>query len=226
MRTEAEGLHITLDLEGRRVLLVGDPHPRGSKAPAPSLEARHQQELLVRLGADVRVFVPPALPGDAEVADAALVLVIEPSVAEQVVRLARAHRTLVWVHERPGLSDLSLPALARLGAATLAVSTSGRCPELASRLAHIFVSQLSHPFARFIEQLGTARRRAFGVEKAGQWTWDFSLGEQVERWLEAPDVERRQLSPEEAQAWRGELGRLLHGFSLHLEVTYPRWFQR
>jgi siroheme synthase-like protein len=51
-----------------------------------------------------------------------------------VAEAARAHGTLVYVQDRPTLSDLSMPALARRGPLQLAVSTEGLAPALARRL--------------------------------------------------------------------------------------------
>jgi len=53
---------------------------------------------------------------------------------EAIAADARAAGALVYVHDRPDLSDLAMAALARRGPLTLAVSTNGLAPSLARRV--------------------------------------------------------------------------------------------
>jgi siroheme synthase (precorrin-2 oxidase/ferrochelatase) len=63
----------------------------------------------------------------------------------------------LWCADDPAHSDLSMPAIARLGPARIAVSTAGQSPALAARLRQIFEAQLGERFGRFVEALGALR---------------------------------------------------------------------
>jgi len=65
---------------------------------------------------------------------AAVVLCLDESLAENVAQAARARGLMIYVQDRPELSDFSMPALARRGPLQLAVSTEGLAPALARRL--------------------------------------------------------------------------------------------
>ena len=67
-------------------------------------------------------------------AGAWLVLCQDEAMGPVVAADARAAGALVWVHDQPDRSDLTLPALARRGALQVAISTDGRSPALAGRL--------------------------------------------------------------------------------------------
>jgi precorrin-2 dehydrogenase/sirohydrochlorin ferrochelatase len=53
--------------------------------------------------------------------------------AEDLARIARGAQALVYVTDRPDLSDFALPALVRRGSLQIAVSTDGDAPALARR---------------------------------------------------------------------------------------------
>ena len=59
----------------------------------------------------------------------------------------------------PPHSDLAMPAIAKLGAARIAVSTSGASPALAGRLRAALEKPLGERFAKFVELLGALRER-------------------------------------------------------------------
>ena len=53
-----------------------------------------------------------------------------------------------------------MPAIARVGAARIAISTSGASPALAGRLRELLETALGERFARFVEVLAALRERA------------------------------------------------------------------
>lgn len=147
MKSDALGLAVTLDVEGHRVLVVGAGD-----------EADRKIELLGEAGADVRrtdSFTPDALDGVRLV----IVAVRDVQLAAEVYAAARARSVLCWACDDPTSSNLAMPAVARLGRARLAISTSGRSPALAGRLRAALESTLGDRFAAFIDALGTVRER-------------------------------------------------------------------
>jgi uroporphyrin-III C-methyltransferase/precorrin-2 dehydrogenase/sirohydrochlorin ferrochelatase len=114
------GLPVTLHIAGRRAVLVGDD---------PSAAERRSR--LEAAGAEV-----VDLPGDelaaADLEGAEVVICLDPDLGARVAALAPAN-ALIYVHDRPDLSDFSMPALARRGALTIAVATEGLAPALAGR---------------------------------------------------------------------------------------------
>ncbi len=115
-------LAVSLYLEGRLAVVVGEGPPAEERA------AR-----LTDAGACVSVVAPAGYRADA-LAGAALVFVTDAERAQAVVADARRAGALVHVLDRPDLSDLAMPALARRGPITLAVSTSALAPVLARRV--------------------------------------------------------------------------------------------
>lgn len=149
MRADALGLPITLDVEGLRVVVVGDDE-----------DAAHKRALAAASGADVAevapaAFAEPALDG------ARLVLYTghDAAVAARVAQAARARGALVWCSDDPARSDLAMPAVARLGQARIAVATAGAAPALSSRVRRALEAGLGEKFARFVEALGELRAR-------------------------------------------------------------------
>jgi siroheme synthase-like protein len=149
MKAGATGLPITLDLDGRKVVLVGAPDDP---------ETARKRALLADAGAQVTEsarFVPAALDG------ARLVMLADrdPAQAAIVFAAAQARGVLCWCADQPACSDLAMPAIARVGAARFAISTSGRSPTLASALRAAIEQALGDGFARFVDALGELRER-------------------------------------------------------------------
>jgi len=120
--TARPALAVSLYLEGRLAVVVGE---------GPAAEERAAR--LAEAGARA-VQVRAAGYRAAALAGAALVFVTGAARAEEVARDARRAGALVHVVDRPDLSDLAMPALARRGPVTLAVSTDAVAPALARRL--------------------------------------------------------------------------------------------
>jgi siroheme synthase (precorrin-2 oxidase/ferrochelatase) len=174
----ATGLPVTLDVEGKRVLVVGGGE-----------EAERKAALCVEAGAVVTA-LPAADPSDEELAGAFVVLVCDADRAHAAALAERARRAgaLVWALDHPTASDLAMPAIARLGAARLAISTSGHSPALASRMRGLLEGALGPRFARFVDALG-ARRVAVALrdpdpasrrKAAGEALHGFSLRVEVD----------------------------------------------
>jgi precorrin-2 dehydrogenase/sirohydrochlorin ferrochelatase len=149
MEASARGLAITLDLAGATVVVVGDDQ-----------EAQQKIELAVEAGARVRQIAAPRFePADLDGARLVLLTPRDPELARRVAEAARARGVLVWACDDPGASNLAMPALARLGRARIAVSTSGASPVLAGRVRAALEAGLGERFARFVDALGELRAR-------------------------------------------------------------------
>jgi precorrin-2 dehydrogenase/sirohydrochlorin ferrochelatase len=150
MRGDARGLPITLDVEHRIVVLIGLGE-----------EADKKRELLTEAGAQIRGLDGPAFaPSVLEGAALVMVAVRDEALAARVHEAARARGVLCWACDNPPHSDLAMPAIARLGAARVAVSTSGSSPGLSGRVRSALEQGLGERFARFVDVLGALRERA------------------------------------------------------------------
>ena len=93
----------------------------------------------------------------------AFLAVIELDVSDEearaVAEAARAHHALVYAVDRPALSDLALPAVARRGLLAVSVSTSGASPVLARRLAEELERVLPEKLAALTERLAALREK-------------------------------------------------------------------
>jgi precorrin-2 dehydrogenase / sirohydrochlorin ferrochelatase len=158
-------LPLFIDLTRLRLVLIGNGRP-----------ALRRLELLEEAGAqEIGIFSPapsrdlaaaagPRLtrrwPTPEELAAAQLVFVADVTGPERaaLAEAARGLGVLVHVEDDPGLSDTQAPAVLRRGALTLAVSTGGASPALASQLRD-FLGRLFGPewHAR-LDELSRQRR--------------------------------------------------------------------
>jgi siroheme synthase (precorrin-2 oxidase/ferrochelatase) len=117
-------LPVSLYVEGRRVLVVG-------ASPA----AAERADRLRRAGADVEEIAPADF--DEERCRGALAVLAgagDRAGDRRVAEIARAAGCLAYAQDVPEASDMAMPALARRGPLTLAVSTDGVAPALARRI--------------------------------------------------------------------------------------------
>ncbi|RMH44519.1 MAG: hypothetical protein D6689_02175 [Deltaproteobacteria bacterium] len=119
-----------LYVAGRRVVAVGDasarePALRAAGAVVDRVAARAWTP--DRCAGAFLVLLPASLP--------------EPA-ARRIAADARRRGVLVYAEDRPDLSDLAMPAVARRGAVAVAVSTDGVAPALAARLRDDLQTQL------------------------------------------------------------------------------------
>lgn len=157
---------VSLRLEGRAVLVVGDGEVAAARAagllaagarvtvctpaPGPALEALEGELVLVRRAA-----------GAAELDGAKLVfLALEDAAASaQLAAEARTRGLLVNAADLPELCDFTLPAVARRGVVTLAVSTAGRAPAVARRLRTLLIEALPARHVELVRLVTHLRRR-------------------------------------------------------------------
>jgi precorrin-2 dehydrogenase/sirohydrochlorin ferrochelatase len=157
---------VFLNLKGKRVVVIG-----GGEV------AERRVESLLDTGASITVISPSVTPRLASLAEsqliglqkrpytqgdcsgAALVLSAtddsEASVA--VWNEASGAGLLVNTADEPTLCDFIMPAVVRRGELTVAISTGGTSPALASRLRQEFSKMLGPEYSRLVELLGRAR---------------------------------------------------------------------
>jgi precorrin-2 dehydrogenase/sirohydrochlorin ferrochelatase len=160
MRADSLGFPITLDVSDAVVVIIGDDG---------DADAARKEQLAAAAGARVRrVLADAFVDGDCDGARLVLLCRREAALAARVAAAARARAVLVWCSDAPAQSDLAMPAVARLGEATLAVATGGRSPALASRLRAALEQQLGERFARFVRALGERRAAARSLDERRQ----------------------------------------------------------
>lgn len=155
MRGDALGLPVTLDVQGARVVVVGDDE-----------DAARKERLVADAGGVVTALMPDAF-ADAALDGARLVLYTghDAALAARVAQAARARGALVWCSDDPGRSDFAMPAIARLGDATITIATRGQAPALSARLRAAVEDGLGEAFARFVAALGELRAKVQQEER-------------------------------------------------------------
>jgi precorrin-2 dehydrogenase/sirohydrochlorin ferrochelatase len=118
-------LSVSLYVAGKRCVIVGE----GELADERARRLRDAgAEPLVVAPADFADLGPEACAG------AWLVMALDDATTEAVRAAARAAGALFYAHDKPRISDLAMPALARRGPIQIAVSTDGESPTLAGEL--------------------------------------------------------------------------------------------
>jgi uroporphyrin-III C-methyltransferase/precorrin-2 dehydrogenase/sirohydrochlorin ferrochelatase len=163
---------IFLDLSSQPVVVVGG-----------GAVAERKIEALIAASASIMVVSPEVTPAIAAwAAEGKLSIALRPyrrgdlagsriayaATADPGVNQAvrdEARETGVWLNavDRPALCDFITPATVRRGHLTLAVSTNGRCPELAKRIREDLERAYGPEYAELADEMGEARDR----DKAG-----------------------------------------------------------
>jgi precorrin-2 dehydrogenase len=178
-------LPISLDLAQIRVMLVGD-----------GALARRRLALLDEAGAvALEIYAPDPepvlaemagarlhrrLPLPAEIARARLVFVagIAEPAASEVSRVAKAAGVLVNIEDDRHRSDFHSTAVIRRGDLTVAISTNGRSPGLASLMRRVLEYRIGPEWEWRIDEIAALRQawRAAGADPA-------VVGHRTEEWV-------------------------------------------
>jgi len=143
---------VCLRLDGRRVLLVGGGAVAESRALAVldagarlRLVAPEATPTLRRLAGEGRIdwFPRRYAAGDVRGHHLVLAATDDAAVSRQVA--AEARQLGLWVNtaDEPALCDFTLPSVGRRGPITVAVSTAGQAPALASLLRTALTAQVT-----------------------------------------------------------------------------------
>jgi precorrin-2 dehydrogenase / sirohydrochlorin ferrochelatase len=189
------GYPVVLDLHGVRVLVVGAGPVAVRKITG-----------LVAAGADVRVVAPEideqldAPPMRAQIGElrrrdyetddlvgVRLVVTATGIAAVDATVAADARARGIWVNaaDQPADCDFILPAIARQGAISVAVSTDGRSPALAANLRDRIASLLTPELATLADDLGTERT---AIKAAGGSTEDRDWSARIDAALDRPST--------------------------------------
>ncbi|MDR1069640.1 MAG: bifunctional precorrin-2 dehydrogenase/sirohydrochlorin ferrochelatase [Gracilibacteraceae bacterium] len=161
---------ISLKLEGRVCLVVGGGAVGERKisgllecGAAVRVVSPRLTETVERWAAEGRVALERREFRPEDLADVFLVVVATDSEAvnEKVAALAAQRRLLVNVADRPALCDFYLPAIARRGPLSIAVSTGGVSPGLAARLRDEAARLCGPEYEEYLALLAEYRRRIF-----------------------------------------------------------------
>lgn len=164
------------DVGGKPVVVVGG-----------GMVALRKCELFLRFDADVTVVAPEvcgeleALEGIqiirqswdvSQLADAFAVIAAtdDHAVNRAISEYCQAHRIPVNVVDDPALCSFIVPATVRRGDLTLAVSTAGKSPSLASKIRRELEAQYGPDYAERLALLGALRERvlALGMEPSAR----------------------------------------------------------
>lgn len=189
------GYPVSLDLTDRRCVVVGGGEVAGRKAKG-LLEAGARvtvvsptlSPLLLGLADHGRIHWTPREYRPGDLADAWLVLIATDDVAVNAEAAAEARRRRVWVNaaDDPPRCDFALPAIARRGALTVAVSTGGASPALAQVVRDDVERGLAPEWAALGDLVAGVRRelRTRGIAPDGR-RWRAALGGELRRLLAA-----------------------------------------
>lgn len=138
---------VFINLEGQRALVVGDGEM-----------AREKAEALVRGGAEVTTLSADGY--EAGYLEGCLLVVAaltDMDLARRIQADATARAMLVNVADVPDLCNFILPAIARTGPITVAVSTAGASPALAQRIRREVAATIDGSYAELAEMLDALR---------------------------------------------------------------------
>jgi siroheme synthase-like protein len=174
---------VSLDLTGRRAVVVGDDAVAQGKAD-PLLAAGAQVTVIAagpagqlgRLERDGRAAVLRRgfTPADLDGAFLCVAGSRDRAVREAVFAAARARGVLLNVMDDPDHCDFAAPAVVRRGELVIAVSTGGRSPALASRLRRLLEERFGPEWEELAALLGEVREQTLPLLP--------DLGERSRRW--------------------------------------------
>jgi len=101
----------------------------------------------------------PYAAGDLRGASLVIAATDDEDLNAAISREAQSLRVPVNVVDRPALCTFTLPAVVRRGDLTIAVSTAGQCPALASVMREELTERYGDEYADVVRVLGDVRRR-------------------------------------------------------------------
>ena len=179
---------VSLNLTGRTCVVIGAPGDR---------EAAEKERALREVGATVRRITDPAALRDQDVTGAFFVISTpqDDALSARLRALADAHRFLLCTIDQPRHGFVAMQAIVRAGPVRIGISTGGVAPRVGKLIKEALQRALDAKFARFVECLGTQKRR-----------------------------NRTRLAGDGA-ARRAAMVEAAEGFSLDVRAAYPGWFE-
>jgi precorrin-2 dehydrogenase / sirohydrochlorin ferrochelatase len=141
---------VSLNLEGRDCVVVGDAHDR---------EAIEKESALRESGASVRRIADVAALRDEDVTGAFFVISTpqDRELSARLRRLADAHGFLLCCIDQPDFGFVAMAAIAKAGPVRVAISTAGLAPRVGKILKEALQRAMDARFTRFVGEL--TRRR-------------------------------------------------------------------
>lgn len=196
-RTPRFAYPVILDLHDVVVLVVGGGHigarkieglaGAGARVRLVAREVSEHVDIASVTTLRRRAFEPADLDGVRLVVTATG----DPGVDAEVSRLARERGIWTNAADQPVDCDFILPAIARSGRVTVAVSTDGASPALARELRNLLAESLTDDLAALAEDLADERLL---IQRGGESTEDIDWTERVRSGIAAA-LEGRSLAP-------------------------------
>jgi precorrin-2 dehydrogenase / sirohydrochlorin ferrochelatase len=176
---------VSLDLAGRRAVVVGEAAVADGKADALlaagatlTVVAEGPAGALDRLeAAGATVARRGFAPSDLEGATVCVATSADPERRAAIFAAGHARGVLMNLVDDKDHCDFAVPAVVRRGELAIAISTAGRTPALASRLRRLLEDRFGPEWEDLAGLLGEVRERTFPLLP------DF--GERARRWREA-----------------------------------------
>lgn len=143
---------VSLNLVGRRCLVIGAENDREAVEKAAALEEAGAEVRRIYHGEDVR---------EEDVAQAFFVISTpqDEALSRRLRTLAEAHRTLLCCIDQPKYGFVAMAAIAKAGPVRVAISTAGLAPRVGKILKHALQKAMDGKFERFIGILAERRER-------------------------------------------------------------------
>lgn len=177
-------LPMTLDLSRLRLALIGSGRAASQRlkrldAAGASALTVYAPEASIALATLAGRRLVRRLPRANELADVQIAFIagLAPAVATVIAAHARAAGAIVHVEDAPKQSDVQMPAVLHRGDLTIAVSTAGRSPGLASEIKRALGRIIGSEWSARLNEISAQRERwrAAGLDSAAvrQWTADW-----------------------------------------------------
>lgn len=141
---------VSLNLDGRRCVVVGEASDR---------EAVEKSAALEEAGANVRRIVNPQSLRDEDVADAFFVISTpqDAALSARLRALADRYGFLLCCIDQPAYGFVAMAAIAKAGPVRVAISTTGLAPRVGKKLKQGLQAAMDSRFTRFVERLARMR---------------------------------------------------------------------
>jgi uncharacterized protein len=166
---------VFLKLEQMRLLIVGGGKVGLEKLQAVLANSPSTETTLVSKEIDSRIVQLAAsypnlslqqrafVESDVYEVDVVIVAIDDPTESQRIRNVAKQHRKLVNVADKPELCDFYLGSIVQKGHLKIAISTNGKSPTIAKRLKELFNSILPDQLNDILNNMSRIRSRLTGT---------------------------------------------------------------
>jgi siroheme synthase-like protein len=166
---------VFLKLEQMRLLSVGGGKVGLEKLQAVLANSPLTETTLVSKEIDKRIVQSAAshpnlslqqrafVESDVYEVDVVIVAIDDPTESKRIRNIAKQHRKLVNVADKPELCDFYLGSIVQKGHLKIAISTNGKSPTIAKRLKELFNSLLPDQLNDILNNMSRIRSRLTGT---------------------------------------------------------------